>query len=293
MKTEMSVAKILLPVEFSDRCLGAARCAEALARHFHAELAVVHIVTPPYVAYGEVNAYPPAADFYTQRWEQSQKELDGFLRDGPPGLTVRRILLDGDPARQIVEYARNGKFDLIVMPTHGYGPFRRFLLGSVTAKVLHDTDCPVWTGPHLEQAPPWDCIALRRIACALDLGSGSRAVLAWADSLAREFSADLVILHALPASTVSAGGFSFDPEWRLQLESEARQQLARLQAEVGTTGEVHIEVGDVAAALRDAAAYHHADALVIGRSHGAGVLGRLRANAYAILREAPCPVVSI
>ncbi len=40
------------------------------------------------------------------------------------------------------------------MPTHGYGPFRRFILGSVTAKVLHDADCPVWTGVHLEEAPP-------------------------------------------------------------------------------------------------------------------------------------------
>jgi len=40
-----------------------------------------------------------------------------------------------------------------MMPTHGLGGFRRFLLGSVTAKVLHDADCPVWTGVHLERAP--------------------------------------------------------------------------------------------------------------------------------------------
>jgi nucleotide-binding universal stress UspA family protein len=293
MNTEISVSKILLPVEFSERCRGAARYAEALAGHFQAELALLHIVMPPYVAYGEVNAYPPAADFFTQRWDQSKIELDAFLSDAPSGLRLRRTLLDGDPARQIVEYAHAGKFDLIVMPTHGYGPFRRFLLGSVTAKVLHDVNCPVWTGPHLEQAPEWKSFALRRIACALDLGPESRAVLGWAAAMAREFSADLTILHALPASTVSIEGFTFDPEWRLQLEKEAREQIAYLQQELGAGGEVYIEVGDVAPAMRDAARYRNADLLVIGRSHGAGVLGRLRANAYSILREAPCPVVSI
>ena len=293
MKTKMSVSRILLPVEFSDRCLGAARCAEFLACHFHAELTLVHVVAPPYVAYGEINAYPPAADLYTERWEESQKQLDAFPRDTPPGLVVRRVLLDGDPAGQIVDYAHRSRFDLVVMPTHGYGPFRRFLLGSVTAKVLHDVNCPVWTGPHLEQAPDWNCLALRRIACAVNLGPHSGELLEWAASLACEFSADLVILHALPASTVSSGGYRFDPEWRMQLEHDARAKIAQLQADLEIGGEVSIDVGDVPAALRDSARFHNADLLVIGRSHGTGVRGRLRANAYSILREAPCPVVSI
>ena len=36
------------------------------------------------------------------------------------------------------------------MPTHGFGPLRRFLLGSVAAKVLHDAQCPVWTSVHTD-----------------------------------------------------------------------------------------------------------------------------------------------
>jgi hypothetical protein len=68
-------------------------------------------------------------------------------------MEAKRVVLEGDPARQIVDYAHEEKVDLIVMPTHGYGPFRQFILGSITAKVLHDADCPVWTGVHLEEAP--------------------------------------------------------------------------------------------------------------------------------------------
>ena len=52
---------------------------------------------------------------------------------------------------KIVELAHESPDQtVILMPTHGYGPFRRFILGSNTAKVLHDADCPVWTGVHLE-----------------------------------------------------------------------------------------------------------------------------------------------
>ncbi|MGA8595805.1 MAG: universal stress protein [Bryobacteraceae bacterium] len=46
----------------------------------------------------------------------------------------------GDPAAAIVKCAQAEQVDLIMMPTHGYGPYRKFLLGSVTAKVLHDSD---------------------------------------------------------------------------------------------------------------------------------------------------------
>jgi hypothetical protein len=76
-------------------------------------------------------------------------------------LTLKGRLAESDAARacyvkRIVEFAHNNNITLIAMPTHGYGLFRRFLLGSVTAKVLHDADCPIWTGVHMEAAPPRD-----------------------------------------------------------------------------------------------------------------------------------------
>jgi nucleotide-binding universal stress UspA family protein len=292
------LSKILLPMVFSQRCRGAARYAEALARHFQAELVLLHVVTPPYSLYagaGEASAYcdSSAADLVAERLAQSRTELDIFLADAPRDLRVRGVVLEGDPACKIVEYAHAEKFDLIVMPTHGYGPFRRFLLGSVTAKVLHDAECPVWTGPHMEEAPAWESITLRKVACALDLGPQSRVVLAWGGGIAQEFCANLAVLHAIPAATVGLGSYYFDPHWRLQLEKAAQEQIAHLEENLQMHGEVHIEFGDVPTAVSNAARYLQVDLLVIGRSHGAGVFGRLQANAYAILRESSCPVVSI
>jgi len=214
--------KILLPMVFSQRCRGAARYAEALACHFQAQLVLLHVATPPYSLYagaGEAAAYSSAADVVAERLAQSRTELDIFLADAPRDLRVRGIVLEGDPAHKIVEYAHAEKFDLIVMPTRGYGPFRRFLLGSVTEKVSHDAKCPVWTGPHMEEAPASTSITLRKVACALDLGPQSRVVLGWGGRIAQEFGATLAVLHAIPAATVGLGSYYFAPDCRLKLIS--------------------------------------------------------------------------
>ena len=58
-------------------------------------------------------------------------------------------------------------------------------------------------------------------------------------------------------------------------------------------GEILIEEGDPAQVVQAAATRRNADLVVIGRSAREGVLGRLRPNAYSIVRDAPCPVVSV
>ena len=285
------LSRILAPVAFSARCEGAVHYAGALACHFHSELVLFHVVAP-IPAYWAPDAVVMSPEVAEEAFEQSKAELERFGGEGLKGISVTRVAEEGDPSRQIVEFAHNGGFDLIVMPTHGYGPFRRFLLGSVTARVLHDASCPAWTGPHMEGAPEYPKISFRRILCALDLASHSRAVLEWAARFAGEYGADVDIVHAIPTSTVSVGGFYFDPEWRTQVQNEARDRIAYLREGLGIKGEDRVETGEVAPAVRAVAEETGADLVVIGRSHG-GVLGRLRANAYAIIRESSCPVAAI
>jgi nucleotide-binding universal stress UspA family protein len=163
----------------------------------------------------------------------------------------------------------------------------------VTAKVLHDARCPVWTGPHLEDAPNYENIDFERIVCAIDLAKGSRAILEWAGRFAREFGAELAIVHVLPHSLIQLGGIYFDPDWRNQTATAARDQIYQLQREADAPGEVLIEIGDPPVTVSDVAASRRADLVMIGRGSGSGPMGRLRTNAYAILRESPCPVVTI
>lgn len=279
--------KILLPVDFSGRCFGAAHFARNLAHHLQSELTLLHVLAP---------AYHPIplemAAYFTPRPAEARKTLDAFLTAELDEIALRRVVLEGDPAGTIVDFAHSEKMNLIVMPTRGYGPFRRFLLGSVTAKVLHDSDCPVATGVHLEDAPPVESLLNRSVVAAIDLGPHSEKVLEWAAGMARAFEARLTAVHAIPSLEAHAGDY-FDPNWRTILATQARQRLERLQQSMGLETEILIESGDAPAVVRCAALRNSASLLVIGRGSAGGVFGRLRTNAYAIIREAPCPVVSV
>jgi len=287
-----SLSKILLPVDFSERSMGAARYARTLARHFRSEIILLHVLAPPHYEFGALEiGGSMLTELYTTRAAQVEKELASFLAEELAGLDVRRLVLEGDPARKIVEFAQREEAGLIVMPTHGYGHFRRFILGSITAKVLHDADRPVWTGVHLEEAPAADSIALERILCAIDLGSQSCQTLEWAASLARAFSSRLTVLHVPTCGQDTAA--HPDPDWRTQMEARIAGEIAALQEKAGAQAEVLIEPGDPPKVVCGTAGRLHADLLVIGRGSAAGVFGRLRTNAYAIIRQSPCPVVSV
>src|SRR6266542_2950514 len=147
------LSKILLPADFSDRSLGAARYAKALADRYHSEINLLHVLTPMHYEFGALEGCAMLGDIYTDRYLQAEENLNHFLEDELCGAQVRRVLLEGDAAQRIVEFAHDEEVSLIVMPTHGYGTFRRFILGSNTAKVLHDAECPVWTGVHMQEAP--------------------------------------------------------------------------------------------------------------------------------------------
>lgn len=288
----LSMDKILLPIDFQDPSKIVVHQAAVLARRFQSEIVMLHVVTPLSYAAGMLEGnYVPKNfnDLLKELLQNAEKNLDKFLEPELAGLKVKRVVIEGDPATTIVQTARNEKASLIVMPTHGYGTFRRFLLGSVTAKVLHDSECPVWTGAHLEEEPKRE-FAIRNVLCAVDLGEHSRKTADWAAQLASQFGARLTLAHiTAQAEIYGPNGFDFGPAWNEQVVSAATQRIAKLQQELGTKAEVVVESGDAPKLLDQVAKRITADALVIGRpSHG-----RLRATGYAIIRESHVPVLSI
>jgi nucleotide-binding universal stress UspA family protein len=283
-----SLSHILLPVDFSERAAGAARYAKLLAGHFHSTVTLLHVITPTQYEFGAIDiGGVMAADLYQNRNDMAVRDLDAFLASEWEGTDVRRVVVEGDPAQEIVGYAHAEGAGLILMPTHGFGPFRRFILGSNTAKVLHDADCPVWTGVHLEETPA-EVGPVRTILCAVDLGPQSAAALEWASHLAGELCASLTLLHvaSCPTASPEAAGHA-------TVLDAAREELARLQDAVGAPAGLRVEAGEACRAICGAACLLGASLLVIGRGSASGVFGRLRTNSYAIIRQSPCPVVSV
>jgi nucleotide-binding universal stress UspA family protein len=222
-----------------------------------------------------------------------EERLEEFFTEELASVVVHRAVVLGDPAPEIVRRAHAEVFDLIVMPTHGYGPFRRLLLGSVTAKVLHDADCPVLTGPHMEQVAMDHAVKFQKIVCALDLGPHSPAVLEWAAKFSQSLSAELAIVHALTIGEARVGSFYFDPDWRTQLINSARSRITYLCENAPVLPQVCVETGDAPHVVAGVARRIGADLVIIGRSSAPGIAGRLRENAYAIVRGSPCAVLSV
>jgi nucleotide-binding universal stress UspA family protein len=284
------LSKILFPIDFSDRSAEAAHYAGMLACRFRSELTLLHVMPVYEYPLGIEMAVPlpqPPA-----RMDAIHEKLIAFIHDQFRGLTVKHLVLEGDPAVRIIETASSEKPDLIVMPTHGYGRFRRFILGSVTAKVLHDADCPVFTGVHLDRSAEMKSGLFQHILCAVDLGPQSRKVLAWAAGISRELNAHLYVVHVLPEMEVDEARH-FDQDWRVALAQSDREQIELLLRDAGVNAEILLDCGDVPRVIRNVAETIHADLVVIGRHPDAGILGRLRQHAYAIVGEAPCPVVSV
>jgi nucleotide-binding universal stress UspA family protein len=254
------IKRILFPVDFSDKARKAAVYAGAMAARFDAELIMIHIVEPP-----QYNT--SLADSHGSQWEHFGSSLSGNH------LRIKRLTEHGDEAApKIIHCAKTHHADLIVMPTHGLGMYRRLILGSTTAKVLHDADCPVWTGAHLENASPREDIG--RICCAVDLKPHSVKVLEWAHQVATKFQAEMILVHVGPTDLTM-------------------HDIDDLQKSAGSSATVRVEEGDPAKTVARISAEFGSDLLVIGRGAEAGIMGRLEATAYSIIRQSHCPVVSV
>ena len=290
----LSLTKILLPIDFSDRCVGAIRRdLPILSNHFNTEITLLHVIPTSSMGVAEM-AIALSADAIAKIKQDTAARLDNFAREELDNKRVRRVLLEGDPARTIVEFAHSQKSDLIMIPTHGYGPFRRLLLGSVTSKVLHDANCPVWTSAHLENHPsPEEPILLKHILCAVDLGEHSEATLSWANQLSAEYGSKLSLVHVVAALDPRTEAYYFAPEWRNFVIHETIKDMAKLKQTLSVQAEVRIELGDIAKSVSLVAEQSKADLLVIGRGAVMGALGRFRTHASAIIRQSPCPVVSV
>ena len=113
------------------------------------------------------------------------------------GLSVRRAVVPGPPAHAIVEHAASLVQPIIIMPTQGENAFRRLLLGSVTASVLHDAEMP-----HLDQRAlrgrRADTHRLPLDSLSVDLGRHTVPVLRFAKNFAADFAASVHVVHSIP-----------------------------------------------------------------------------------------------
>ena len=96
------IAKILLPIDFSERSADVARAVVPVAERFGSKINVVHVLSshlgPPFIAPPETSL----REFEAQTRAEAKKTFEGFFSTEWRHLPVKRTLLEGDPASRIV-----------------------------------------------------------------------------------------------------------------------------------------------------------------------------------------------
>ncbi|MFB6157497.1 MAG: universal stress protein [Haloferacaceae archaeon] len=134
---------ILLPIDGSEGTDRAVEHAVGHAVEYGADLYVLHVVDV------NVAAVEGAADVL-ERLEDAGERLvsDAMgLADDAGVPAVEGTVTRGTPHRHILDYVDQYDIDLVVMGTHGRSGVERYLLGSVTEKVVRLSDVPVLTVP--------------------------------------------------------------------------------------------------------------------------------------------------
>jgi nucleotide-binding universal stress UspA family protein len=286
--------KILLPVSLRQKVPPVVHQAAALARHFHSEIILLHVLSPLRYPAGVLGSRHKLTerDLRAGAIQRAQKDLDQLRREELEGIAVRCLLLKGDPARVIARIARHEQVNFIALSARRHVLWSRLLGRSVTAKVLRHCDCPVWTDSYLDK-PQGSNISIRNVLCAIDLSPHSRTTVSRAAQIAREFRARLTLLHVTAGVEIyGPGGLHVLRELKQELVGAAAKEIAKLQAEVSIDTEVIIQCGDVLKHLNRAAELAGSDLLVIGHLPSNGHLGANGAG-YAIARESCIPVLRV
>ncbi len=287
---------ILFPVDFSPQVDATVPYVASLARKFSAKVTLLSVVPPIWAGRG------PKPDYADELEISTKKRLAGALTAEVHGLTVERAVVSGEPAEGILAYAKARAVDLIMMPTHGYGVFRSLLIGSVTAKVLHDAPCAVWTAAHTAEQRVEQRAEQRaehrarqvpeKIICSVDGGPNSVAQMRWAAEFSARLGARLLVLHAVP-SVADWSALLGDREIQEEELSSARKRIEAQCLAAGLAEPPYVAVGPISEIVAAQVVAERADLLIIGRGQAGAAFGRLRTHAYDIIRSSQCPVLSV
>jgi nucleotide-binding universal stress UspA family protein len=138
--------RICCPIDFSDASRAAMEVAADLARRSGADLVLLHAYPIPGYTFpdGSVVASPKMMQDLADQAERHLQEWRGDAAKiaGSPVTTQKAI---GEPAAEIVAFARSAGVDLVVVGTHGRTGIEHALMGSVAERVVRRAHCPVLT----------------------------------------------------------------------------------------------------------------------------------------------------
>lgn len=290
--------KILVPLDGSAFAEYALPPAVAMASQSKGEITLVRvpIYITPYMG-GEAGWVLPQLSP-----EQLTREASDYLtkieeRYARPEITWHIETPAGDEASAIVDIANRRQTDLIVMSTHGYSGATRWLLGSITEKVLQKAHCPVLA---LRNSNP-----IQNIAVTVDGSPLSEQAIEPAMKIADAFNANLTLLRCYEPPLLSHTAM-IDLEWHEsglasqfleQQLTQSRDYLDSLAVRFQQAGrhlDTQLVEGPAGHAILEFASQNNLDLLAMA-THGRTGLQRWVYGSVTqkVLREAQCALLVV
>ena len=141
----MRIKRILVPTDLSEASMPALKLAAEFAKAFQAELILLFVVEPFYTSGDVLSAGAVASVVEAQNKTAGAALAREVPRLGKQGVRAWSIVVEGTAAATIVERARKGSADLIIIGTHGRTGFSHVFMGSVAERVVRTAGCPVLT----------------------------------------------------------------------------------------------------------------------------------------------------
>ncbi len=297
----IGIRRILVPVDFSEPSKTAVNYGLSLALQFNAKLMLAHIVpSSTTLAY----TFPVESfSFEKEQADNAKSMLPTLVPEAYRAqVDLETIVKVGEVRSELLGIVSDSKIDLVVMGTHGRNAFDRFLLGSLTERMLRKLPVPVLTVSHLDPAKALHSVGpvpLRHVLYATDLSDSADVGLKFSCELARGTGARLTVLHALKITETiywgSEGGFLTN-----ELETVRQNTLKRLVESVpldwvqGINVRPRMVEGDPFKEILKASDEGEVD-LIVMNLHGRSFIERalLGSTAERVIRSAHVPVLSI
>lgn len=279
-----NLKNILFATDFSAESMHALPYVTGLAAKLGAGIHLCHIVTPSPLAAGAPEAAPYV---YEAAKTQAAEELKTLAESPQLRAFKPNVLLASGPIEdELLTAVRENHIDLIIAGTHGRTGLRRLLLGSVVEAICRVATCPVLTvGPGSAYK---SAVAFNRILFPTDLSEDSKKALPYVLRIAKEFAAEVTVLHVMPEEMKT------NPDAKSLAEPIRRTMMHAFEKELaGSKPEFVIGVGEAVETILETAGAKKADLIAMG-IHNAFLPGvQLRSStAYRIMAGAQCPVLT-
>lgn len=293
----IDLKSVLVATDLTESADKALEHGIAIARHYHATLYIVHIVS----SLGFTIAGPEAVELAAEVCERDIEGLVNQLMASGKlhGVEAQAIVLKGNIDEQMESFACARHVALIVVGTHGRQGMARLFFGSFAQLISKCCCCPVLTvGPHT--SGPWlgnPADSERPLLFATAFDKASAKAMPYAISMANDFERQLFVLHVMPPHHSYL--LYKDRLTHENIEVAAREHLSALirpAAALKRTANFLVEFGDPAEGILRTASRIRAAAIIMGahRDSLSDLTIRLPwLIANRMNREAKCPVLTV